>query len=87
MGLKKGGVPASFGRYGEQRHHFETAHSIWVAPTNFYTGFALPTAHSILPTTWSYEGHWSSGTLVVAAAQGKNDTAPRKAPRAVSLPC
>ena len=31
--IKKGGVPASFGRYGSQRHHFETAHSIRVAPT------------------------------------------------------
>ena len=34
---KKGGVPASFGRYGAQRHHFETAHSIRVDPTDFHT--------------------------------------------------
>ena len=45
--IEKGGVPASFGRYGAQRHHFETAHSIRVAPTDFHTEFALSTAHSI----------------------------------------
>ena len=45
--IKKGGVRASFGRYGAQRHHFETAHSIRVAPTDFHTEFALSTAHSI----------------------------------------
>ena len=45
--IKKGGVPASFGRYGAQRHHFETAHSIRGAPTDFHTEFALSTAHSI----------------------------------------
>ena len=45
--IKKGGVPASFGRYGAQRHHFETAHSIQLAPTGFHTEFALSTAHSI----------------------------------------
>ena len=38
--LKKGGVRA-------QRHHFETAHSIRVAPTDFHTELALSTAHSI----------------------------------------
>ena len=45
--IEKGGVPASFGRYGAQRHHFETAHSIRVAPTDFHTEFALSTTHSI----------------------------------------
>ena len=45
--IKKGGVPASFGRYGAQRHHFEAAHSIRLAPTDFHTEFALSTAHSI----------------------------------------
>ena len=45
--IEKGGVPSSFGRYGAQRHHFETAHSIRVAPTDFHTEFALSTAHSI----------------------------------------
>ena len=45
--IKKGGVPSSFGRYGAQRHHFETAHSIRVAPTDFHTEFALSTAHTI----------------------------------------
>ena len=45
--IEKGGVPASFGRYGAQRHHFETAHSIRVAPTDFHTEVALSTAHSI----------------------------------------
>ena len=45
--IKKGGVLASFGRYGAQRHYFETAHSIRGAPTDFHTEFALSTAHSI----------------------------------------
>ena len=45
--IEKGGVPASFGRYGAQRHHFETAHSIRVAPTDFHTEVALSAAHSI----------------------------------------
>ena len=45
--IKKGGVRASFGRYGAQRPHFETAHSIRVAPTDFHTEVALSTAHSI----------------------------------------
>ena len=34
--VKKGGVPASFRRYGAQRHHFEAAHSIRLAPTDFH---------------------------------------------------
>ena len=37
--IEKGGVPASFGRYGAQRHHFETAHSIRVAPTGIESVF------------------------------------------------
>ena len=45
--IEKGGVRASFGRYGAQRHNFETAHSIRVAPTDFHTEVALSTAHSI----------------------------------------
>ena len=45
--IKKGGSPRLFGRYGAQRHHFETAHSIRVAPTDFHTEVALSTAHSI----------------------------------------
>ena len=45
--IKKGGAPRLFGRYGAQRHHFETAHSIRVAPTDFHTEVALSTAHSI----------------------------------------
>ena len=45
--IRKGGSPRLFGRYGAQRHHFETAHSIRVAPTDFHTEFALSTAHSI----------------------------------------
>ena len=45
--IEKGGVPASFGRYGAQRHHFETAHSIRVAHMDFHTEVALSTAHSI----------------------------------------
>ena len=45
--IKKGGSLCSFGRYGAQRHHFEAAHSIRLAPTDFHTEFALSTAHSI----------------------------------------
>ena len=45
--IEKGGSPCSFGRYGAQRHHFEAAHSIRLAPTDFHTEFALSTAHSI----------------------------------------
>ena len=45
--IKKGGLLDSFGRYGAQRHHFETAHSIRVPPTDFHTEVALSTAHSI----------------------------------------
>ena len=45
--VEKGGSPCLFGRYGAQRHHFETAHSIRVAPTDFHTEVALSTAHSI----------------------------------------
>ena len=45
--IEKGGVPASFGRYGAQRHHFEAAHSIRVAHTDFPTELALSTTHSI----------------------------------------
>ena len=45
--IEKGGSPRLFGRYGAQRHHFETAHSIRVAPTDFHTEVALSTAHSI----------------------------------------
>ena len=41
--IEKGGVPASFGRYGAQRHHFETAHSIRVAPTDFHRRHGPPT--------------------------------------------
>ena len=45
--IEKGGSPRLFGRYGGQRHHFETAHSIRVAPTDVRTEFALSTAQSI----------------------------------------
>ena len=45
--IEKGGLPSLFGRYGAQRHHFEAAHSIRLAPTDFHTEFALSTAHSI----------------------------------------
>ena len=45
--IEKGGSPCSFGRYGAQRHHFETAHSIRLAPTDFHTEFALSTTHLI----------------------------------------
>ena len=45
--IENGGSPRLFGRYGAQRHHFETAHSIRVAPTDFHTEVALSTAHSI----------------------------------------
>ena len=39
--IEKGGSPCSFGRYGAQRHHFEAAHSIRLAPTDFHTESAL----------------------------------------------
>ena len=39
--IEKGGSPCSFGRYGAQRHHFEAAHSIRLAPTDFRIQFAL----------------------------------------------
>ena len=50
--IEKGGSPCSFGRYGAQRHHFEAAHSIRLAPTDFHMYFALSrlmrSAHSWL---------------------------------------
>ena len=50
--IEKGGSPCSFGRYGAQRHHFEAAHSIRLAPTDFRIQFALSrlmrSAHSWL---------------------------------------
>ena len=39
--IEKGGSPCSFGRYGAQRHHFEAAHSIRLAPTDFRIQSAL----------------------------------------------
>ena len=50
--IEKGGSPGLFGRYCAQRHHFETEHAIRVAPTDFHTEVALPTAHSfrVAPT-------------------------------------
>ena len=37
--IEKGGSPCSFGRYGAQRHHFEAAHSIRLAPTGIGSVF------------------------------------------------
>ena len=70
--IQKGGVPASFGRYGAQRHHFETAHSIRGAPTDFHTEVALSTAHSIrvAPTDFHTEFALSTAHSIRVAPTG-----------------
>ena len=76
--IEKGGSPCSFGRYGAQRHHFEAAHSIRLAPTDFHTEFALSKVHSIrlAPTDFHTEFALSKAHSIRVAPTGIDSSSP-----------